>query len=111
MSKKESIRRRNQRAQKVQRRRVRQQVRTRTIHTGGRKIAGLPFMGETMTCVMCGKIEQSDPKVRTDWRVVEPDGVRHYVCAAHFPPDATGTTAEFRDAYLAVFKKILGDAP
>ena len=95
------------RAQKVQRRKQRQGFRRRTIHTGGRKIEGLPFMGELMTCVMCGKQEQSDPKVKSDWRTVEPDGVRYYVCPDHFPPDETGTREQFRQAYIAVFKKVL----
>lgn len=64
-------------------------------------------MGETMTCVMCGRVQRSDPKVESNWRIVQPDGVRHYVCPDHFPPDETGTTEQFRQAYIAVFKKIL----
>jgi hypothetical protein len=101
------VKNQQRRAAKVKRRKERKQVRHRTIHTGGRTIAGLPFMGEMMTCCMCGKVQQSDPKVSNNWRAVEPDGVRHYVCPDHFPPDATGTPEQFRQAYIAVFKKLL----
>src|SRR4030095_3469424 len=100
------------RADKERRRKQRKQkhrnVSFKTIVTAGRAIPGLPFMGELMTCCMCGKSQQSDPKVKSDWRTVEPDGTRYYVCPDHFPPDETGTKEQFRDAYLAVLKKILG---
>lgn len=85
----------------------RRQVRKRTIVTGGRKIPGLPFMGETMTCIMCGKLQKSDPAIKTDWRMVEADGVPYYVCPAHFPPDATATAEQFKAAYRAVLLKIM----
>jgi len=83
----------------------RRHIRKAKIVTGGRKIPGVPFMGELMTCIMCGKVEQSDPAIRSDWRIVEADGVRHYVCVDHFPPD-TGTVEQFTAAYVAVLTKI-----
>jgi hypothetical protein len=94
------------RAAKVKRRQERQQFRQRTIYTNGRKIAGLPFMGESMTCIMCGKVEQSDPKVKTDWRMIEADDVPYYVCADHFPPD-TASAGDFKIAYEAVMNRIM----
>lgn len=83
----------------------RRYIRKRTIITGGRKIPGLPFMGEMMTCLMCGKTQQSDPKVKSDWRMLEADGVPYYVCVDHFPPD-DGTKEQFASAYVAILTKI-----
>lgn len=66
------------------------------------------FNGEMMTCVMCGKQEHSDPDRESDWRAVEFGGVVYYVCPAHFPDDRTATRWAYRQAYEAVFRKILG---
>lgn len=90
------------RAAKNQRRKIRK---TRIV-TGGRPIPGLPFMGETMTCIMCGKVEQSDPAIKSDWRMVLADGKPYYVCPAHFPPDPA-TVEQFKSAYVAVLTKIM----
>lgn len=91
---------------KVKRRKERQaKVRFRTIATGGRVIKGLPFMGEKMVCILCGKEQVSDPKVKSDWRCVKADGVPYYACTDHFPPD-DGTTEQFQKAYMAVLLKI-----
>lgn len=94
------------RAAKVKRRKERQQVRYRTILTNGHKIAGLPSMGESMTCIMCSKVGQSDPKVQTDWRMIKADDVPYYVCTDHFPPD-TASAKEFEAAYTAVMNRIM----
>ena len=41
----------------------------------------VPFTGELMTCVLCGKAEQSDAGIDSSWRMLEMgDGKRHYVC-------------------------------
>lgn len=94
------------RAAKIKRRKERSQFRHRTIHTNGRKIAGLPFMGESMTCIMCGKVGQSHPKLKTDWRMIKADDVPYYVCTDHFPPD-TAPAGEFEAAYAAVLNRIM----
>ncbi len=64
--------------------------------------AAAHFQGEMMTCALCGKQQQSDPHAESQWRCIEADGVSHYVCPAHFPPD--GASAEqFKGAYIKVF--------
>jgi hypothetical protein len=64
------------------------------------------FQGETMTCVMCGREQQSDPAVRSDWRCLEVDGQPYYVCPDHFPPD--GSTKEaFSEAYQIILRAIM----
>lgn len=62
------------------------------------------FNGELMKCCMCGKEQFSHPKVETQWRGIELEGRYHYVCPDHFP--VNGTPEQFRDTYLAVFKKL-----
>jgi len=66
----------------------------------------LPFHGELMTCIMCGKQQGSDPKIESQWRLLEVDGVRYYACPAEFPPD-TAEAEAFKAAYLAIFTKIM----
>lgn len=65
-----------------------------------------PFQGETMTCVCCGKIQQSDPDVESNWRAITADSVRYYACPDEFPPDGA-TALEFELAYTIVFRNIL----
>ena len=81
-----------------------------TIVTEGRKIPGLPFMGEVMICVMCGKSEKSDPAVESNWRSLSHDGKLHYACPEHFPSDAMGTVEQFKAAYVAFLGEILANA-
>jgi len=40
----------------------------------------LPFMGEVMTCYLCGRSKQSDPNVESGWWCVMVDGrfLRYY---------------------------------
>lgn len=66
----------------------------------------VPFQGETMTCVCCGKTQQSDPGISSDWRAVDADGVRYYACPDEFPPDGA-TTLEFELAYTVFFRNIM----
>jgi hypothetical protein len=63
------------------------------------------FKGETMTCVMCGKIEQSKPDTESNWRCLELNGKMHYVCPKHFPKDGASAKA-FQKAYLKIFQKL-----
>lgn len=63
------------------------------------------FQGETMTCILCGKQDQSDPEGETGWRLLEADGVPYYVCPAEFPPDDADSEA-FAAAYMTVLAKI-----
>lgn len=87
----------------------RRQIRKIKVMTGGQAVPGLPFMGETMTCGMCGKVQQSDPKVESGWRALDVDGKRYHVCPDHFPPDATGTREQMRLAYVAILRKIYAE--
>ena len=66
----------------------------------------LPFMGEMMTCVMCGATRRSDPHVESQWRGIQLDEKRYYACPAEFPPDGSSTEA-FKVAYLRVMNKIM----
>jgi hypothetical protein len=75
-----------------------------TIHTSGKKIPGLKFQGEMMTCVMCGKEEKSDPKVESGWTCVEVDGKGYYVCPAEIPVD--GIKQQYEIAYRKILTKI-----
>lgn len=63
------------------------------------------FTGETMTCVMCGAQQRSDPSVNSDWRAIEWNELTYYACPHEFPPDGAGQEA-FTQAYLRVLEKI-----
>lgn len=65
-----------------------------------------PFQGELMTCVICGKEQQSDPAQPSGWRcVVTSDGHRFYACPDEFPPDPASVQA-FGLAYARVLTEI-----
>lgn len=63
------------------------------------------FQSEQMTCVMCGKVQQADPDVESNWRCIQADGTKYYACTDHFPPDGASKAA-FSSAYYQVFLKI-----
>jgi hypothetical protein len=65
----------------------------------------IPFMGETMKCVMCGRTEKSDPKVESNWRMIEADDVKFYVCPLEFPRDGA-SEEKFAKAYKKIVLKI-----
>lgn len=64
------------------------------------------FVGETMTCTVCGRQERSDPSVESDWRCIEVDGQGYYVCPNEFPPD-TASAKDFEKAYRRVLEHII----
>jgi hypothetical protein len=59
------------------------------------------FRGELMTCAICGKQEQSDPEVSSNWTVIEWEGLPFYVCPDHFPPPNSS-----KRAYALAYRKI-----
>ncbi len=64
------------------------------------------FRGELMTCALCKAEHRSSPGRNSQWRALELDGHRFYVCPKHVPPDGSSTEA-FRDAYILVLRKIV----
>lgn len=71
----------------------------------------IPFAGETMTCILCGKKRESAPDITSDWRAVqlgEGEGQRRYYgCPDHFPPD-DGSREAFKAAYVVFMEKAIG---
>lgn len=71
----------------------------------------IPFSGEVMTCILCGKKRESAPDIESDWRAVqlgEGDGLRRYYgCPDHFPPDDASREA-FKAAYVVFMEKAIG---
>jgi hypothetical protein len=66
------------------------------------------FMGETMTCAMCGKQQKSDPAIESDWRYIEVDDKAGYICPAHFPLDpATATKEDWSKCYQAAILAVM----
>lgn len=66
----------------------------------------LPFQGEVMVCVCCGRFEVSDPAKESNWRCIEVKGEKFYACPAHFPPDNC-SALEFEAAYGFVLGRII----
>jgi hypothetical protein len=56
------------------------------------------FVGELMTCCICGDQQRSDPKAESNWRVIVLDGVAYYACPKEFPADDASAMA-FQRAY------------
>ncbi len=82
-------------------------TRKTTLYTGGQQTPGLPFQGETMTCVMCGKQHTSNPMVESNWTAITiDDGRTYYVCPAEFPA-ANSSRKAYADAYEKILGKIL----
>jgi len=65
----------------------------------------MPFNGEVMECVMCDRVEKSDPHQESDWRAVQVEDKYYYICPDHFPDD-NPTSAGYKRAYTKVFMKI-----
>lgn len=65
------------------------------------------FVGELMTCCMCGKQEQSDPKRESQWRCLEVEENAYYACPDHFPDDRTATKWDYARAYDIFIAKCL----
>jgi|SRR3990172_13123232 len=59
-----------------------------------------PFDGREMTCILCGKKEQSnpDPDILSDWRAVELNSDLCFACVDEFPPDGA-SKEEYEIAY------------
>lgn len=64
------------------------------------------FGGELMTCVLCGRAQQSDPGRRSNWRAVVLDTRTYYACPGHFPPDGSDAEA-FEAAYYRFLRRAL----
>lgn len=64
------------------------------------------FTGETMVCALCSKVKQSDPNVESQWRAIEINGERFYVCTKHFPSDRA-SAQEFSKAYRHVLISLM----
>lgn len=75
-----------------------------------RAVAGKPkptvFQGERMYCALCSQQQQSDPAINTQWRALELEGQRYYVCPVHFPADDAGEEA-FQAAYQDVIVRLI----
>jgi hypothetical protein len=64
------------------------------------------FVGEMMTCVMCGAQKQSMPHVESGWRAVQMDADVFYVCPDELPRDGA-SVEEYKIAYDRVLTKCL----
>lgn len=62
-----------------------------------------PFQGKEMTCVLCQRTETSDPGIESQWRSIDLDDDRFYICPDEFPDDHAGTVQDFQLAYELIF--------
>lgn len=73
----------------------------------------MPFQGELMICVVCGKQEKSSPLISSEWRMLQVDEHGFYVCPDEFP-DAKPSKEEYKKAYQVAIaccvNEILKDA-
>lgn len=66
------------------------------------------FIGELMTCVVCGAQERSNPAVESQWRGLEVDDYSFYACPKEFPPNGA-EKQEFKTAYQLVLACCLNE--
>lgn len=68
------------------------------------------FQGEKMRCIMCNKVQRSDPEVNSDWTAIEFEGKTYYVCPGELPFEkaqaGTATEDDFKEAYAKIFSRI-----
>jgi hypothetical protein len=57
-------------------------------------------------CIMCGKLRDPAQEADSHWGVVEMQGKSYPVCPQHLP-SLLASTEQRRQAYIAVFKRIL----
>lgn len=55
-------------------------IKLKRHNTGGKRVNGLPFMGEIMECAKCHKKKKSDPKVESGWTMIQMDETKTYIC-------------------------------
>ncbi len=65
-----------------------------------------PFTGEPMQCDLCPRQEKSEPRRESNWRCIELDGHRFYICPCHFPTDVSSQD-EFAKAYKGVLAQLI----
>jgi hypothetical protein len=53
-------------------------------NTEGKRVNGLPFMGEVMVCAMCHEKKKSDPKIESGWTMLQIDNTSVYLCPQCF---------------------------
>lgn len=58
-----------------------------------------------MNCALCGKEQQSDSKVESNWRILKLDERTYYVCTDHFPLDDAPKEA-FTEAYYNIISHL-----
>lgn len=58
----------------------------------------MPFTGELMSCVICGRQERSNPRVSSGWRMLQLDEHGFYVCPDELPKEGA-SAAEYSKAY------------
>jgi len=66
----------------------------------------LLFQGEEMHCVMCGRVQKSDPKVESNWTCLQVETRLYYVCPLHLPLHNRAKASDFERAYEKIFRKI-----
>lgn len=61
----------------------------------------MPFSGELMCCIVCGKTEYNSPDIESQWRGLEVDDSFFYACPDEFLPDGSSSSV-FKTAYQLV---------
>lgn len=66
-----------------------------------------PFQGETMTCVMCRKQQQSNPARQSNWTRIDIEADKFYVCPTCLQDSPyVRKTGNFAGQYERVLRKI-----
>lgn len=75
------------------------------VYNNAKKTEGLPFQGELMVCILCGKQKKSDPAVESGWTHLDFGGMGIYFCPDHLP-GAGATRQDHQRAYEKIFDEI-----
>lgn len=65
------------------------------------------FQGETMKCCMCRKEQQRDPNVKSQWTVIDADGLAFYVCPGCLQESEQAKRGHYATVYGRVLRRIM----
>ena len=69
------------------------------------KISPDLFKNVSVRCEICGSTQYLTGNEQSEWRCLEVNKTKHYVCPKHFPADGS-SVEEYQKAYLKIFRKI-----
>lgn len=65
------------------------------------------FQGESMTCCMCNKTQQSDPSIESQWTYIKINEHGFYVCPNCLQDNPQAKRGNYETVYQKVLRRIM----